>query len=102
MPEIQQLLRSIAIINSPSTHRKDLENYQQLCSNNETGGKPRRASDAPSDQMSTRGISQTIHIAADLQRLACIERVAENAPHEIYVIGAPTKKQGVSTRITLM
>lgn len=30
------------------------------------------------------------------------ERVAENAPHEIYVIGAPTKKQGVSTRITLM
>lgn len=72
MPEIQQLLRSIAIINSPSTHRKDLENYQQLCSNNETGGKPRRASDAPSDQMSTRGISQTIHIAANLQRLACM------------------------------
>lgn len=38
MPGIQQLLRNIAIINSPLTHCNNLENYRQLCANGQTNG----------------------------------------------------------------
>jgi hypothetical protein len=72
MPEIQHLLRSIAIINSPLTHCNNLENYLQLCANSQTDSMPGGVLSILPEQMSIREILHIVHIAANIQRLACM------------------------------
>lgn len=72
MPEIQQLLRNIAIIKSPLVHCDNLESYLHLCANSQTNGMPDSALNTLPEQMTTREILHIIHIAANIQRLACM------------------------------
>lgn len=72
MPEIQQLLRNIAIIESPSTSCTNLENYLHICMINDNDSTRSGAPDLLPDQITTPQIFHIIHIAANIQCLACM------------------------------
>lgn len=72
MPEIQQHLRNIAIINNPATHLTTPESCLHLCTNNKIDDIPSDVPDVLPDQMATPEIFHIIHIAANIQRLACM------------------------------
>ncbi|RDW90780.1 uncharacterized protein DSM5745_02555 [Aspergillus mulundensis] len=65
MPEIKQLLRNVAIIYSPSTNCSNHEQYRQICY------VPGSDRELP-DQMTAAESLQILHLAARIQRLACM------------------------------
>ena len=67
MPEIQHLIRSIAVVESPSTHCKNLENYLHICVINENHSTPIDVPDLLPTQITTPEIFHIIHIAANIQ-----------------------------------
>ena len=72
MPEVQQLLRNVVIINNPSTHFPTSESCLHLYTNNKGDCIPGSAFDALPDNITTLEIFHIIHIAANIQHLACM------------------------------
>lgn len=69
LPEIQHLLRDVVLIKSSSNHCADLESYKRLCP-----PPPVQIDSHPDplpDQTTVPEMIQLIHIAANIQRLAC-------------------------------
>lgn len=63
IPEIACLMRDISVLNTPSIHCKDIGKYTQL---------RKGIRNVLPQQMTPQEIRQLIHIAAKVQRLACI------------------------------
>jgi hypothetical protein len=79
-PEIQNLLYNIATIHTPSIHCDDIDIYIKLCPTTSTSTSTSTTTEAKDwsplnpylpDNMSTSQIMRIIHIAANIQRLAC-------------------------------
>ena len=72
MPEIQQLLYNIAIINCPLTHCNSIDSYLKLCPNAQTDSMAEGPPFGLPDQMTTQEIIHIIFLGANIQRLACM------------------------------